>query len=266
MAKVILITSREIADMVKSVESQINDVPKATHLENQFFNNSRDPKGLFYALIEKRDDKLTDTPFVHLKYNGRDCVYVRDLLNKEITKPETQENVDMVLKQLGYFLMARPKSQYNKTSTKKIIGKIKYIKANNDAYIFLAHEFPHDICPYLTTKANYLNALVTDIAEFLKDNNIMENWEWTFINHDKDWQNDGKASDKECKNNLKPTFNKIDVPILEKVLDLDTTKVYVFQHYGKTNPKIYGELIVKFAENYLKLSNGTIEKAFDRKL
>ena len=112
------------------------------------------------------------------------------------------------------------------------LGKIEHFYKSN-THFFIAHEFPNDfsmVKDHDSVRVDYMNALVSDILEANKGITI-ENDEWVFISHDKDWDGDGIA-DEEIKSNeeLRSKIQLKEGSKLKEVFEKKDTKVFVFQH------------------------------------
>lgn len=222
MARVILITSRDIGRVINKLQREILEVEIVTNLENQFFNNSihENGTGLLYTVFEGKNDLEFENDYnVFFKVNYWSSIYNqyyplstgKDILEKQNLnfRELSSDDKKKILSLIGNLIASKVYPKYN--NIESFIGKLKYLKEDN-TFIFFAYEFPHDIYvgkKNYYPKAKYLEALITDIEVFLKEQGDSVD-EWLFINHDYDWFNESKGSRR-----IKTYYPVYDEPLLE---------------------------------------------------
>jgi hypothetical protein len=197
--------------------SGIVDIVNPENLRRQFLNPENNDKLFFKLCFEKNKTSLEDERYRCLRqikfiYPGETeeqtykDIQIKDVFeifnNYTIHLPKEIED-DVITLMAEKIVEFKPRSREGDSYSKDDLGKIAYIGLPDEikTHIFLAHEFPYAFCQNLITKANYMNALVTDISEFLNEKNIPDLY-WFFISHDKDWLNINKSNDDSLLGNI----------------------------------------------------------------
>ena len=218
MAKVILITSREI----KYDES--NAIPL-----NFTANDGRTPSW--------EDGYLVQFPYswseqiMSIRRKAGDY-------KQKINIAKTEEDAKVLAKEVV--------NSVEKANGKPFQLGITHEK-RKDVHVYFAEEYPFDFS-YTefdkdSNRQRYLNSLIAEIEEHLKKTGVTEDVEWHIFSHDKDWC----VNKKNSVLNINETIDKVKAEFvsLKNVLSNPNTTIRVFQHITSDDTYLYVKYLIE---------------------
>lgn len=232
MAKVILITTRHISNVLKQIVEK--GLPKPEKI------NSQNLQEQFL-----RYDSLLGTACANIRLQERIRVESKIPIISEVAKlslfierkfrlsPMFGGNTwfnnidaskkDILRKEVIKMLCV---DEYAKTNNKEHWDEIYKVSSNENSILFIAHECEKNAKDVV--KVNYLNAIIKDIIAH--DSIIdLSKTEWTFISHDQDWgcYTTGRLSLLDAS---KITSKLQAEEVIKKIVANKTTLIYTFSH------------------------------------
>ena len=259
MARVILITSREISTLLSKLDdySKVKSVKSTSNLKKLFVSENIDAP--FFQWCYRNDNNLLRGSKLDgvKRYNSendettiKSSYIISKIFNKEKNTNSRFEIPDYIHNKIFDEIKIKigevykndkdVKENYHDSDT--YLGEIKYF-CEGKTHFFVAHEFPDKLnIAYQNLRLDYMNALVSDILD--EDNNVTIDDEWVFISHDKDWLrvNEG-GLDKDIKSdeNLRDKIQLEKGSKLRKIFEKENTQILIFQH--ATNSELYVQVI-----------------------
>lgn len=230
MAKVILITSREIQASSERIPFHFKQFPGFTSLDYISWENSylvQFPMFWSEKISYFKNNSTGIDPFndIHTADNEKVAVGIAEnVVNKIKAKYKNSDNPF----KLGIF--------YKKINVE-----------NCEFYVYLAEEYPFysSVLEFDADRQRYLNALFAEIQEHQKEQTGQE-LEWEIYSHDKDWGEDEQENtyqEDALERILEKTTSEF--TSLQAVLQNRQTVIHLFQH---SNNKIHDN--VKKIINY----------------
>lgn len=217
MAKVILITSREIK-VGRSIDLKF---------ENYDESNPDWANGYLVQFSKHWVNKIS---------------FIQNEEKKNILKAiQSGEMTIEKAKRISEDIVTKIRTQYKTSSSPFKLG-IFYAQ-REDTHVYCAEEYPFGSNEFDVDEQRYLNSLLAEIESHLRTLNVTEIVEWQIFSHDKDWclnENNSVLDKKETIGKVKNEFVS-----LKRVLSNPITTIRVFQHITNDDTYLYVKYLIE---------------------
>jgi hypothetical protein len=260
MAKVILMTTREVNNLINKIKSkyEIKEVQYPQNLVQQFISGI-----LLYELfsdeIDKNKNLGNDSPLKKLYFSdidGNDKNITKYGLlkgNTKVLKIKDDDKIvfiDFIADQIAKKCSEYKENKVNMHNSHMHFGKLSYLQ-REDNYIFFANEYPVAICAKTEAKRRYFTALFAEIETIVGEEKLGNIDEFVVISHDKDWFKEGKTASYYSNQQLNKKIrdNLSDYPSLNK--QLNNSKFHLLAFVHEMNSNVYKYVINNFGDEII---------------